>query len=158
MSKSKSFKPPITQRVDIPRVAKNEHGATILLCPFCQPSHPLRTDGETACGTMLRVQAVQTVYDARHAKKLVCAKCGKGGGKMVAWNGAYVHLEQCVEGVVTMTEQPKFTKVAEYVYKSPKWAKQIIEKYAGRATPVNEVSPNGERTGNVLGYFFWKGK
>lgn len=156
MSKKKIFQPPVTQRFGTPPIRKGDKGGTEIMCPFCNPSHVLTTQGPAACGTQLQVRAVQTVYDARHNKSLVCVKCHKGGGKMVQFNNSMIHTPDCTPGVVTFIEKPQFSILANLVYHLPTWARARVEPWTGRTEKVDEITPEGERTGRVMGYVFYR--
>jgi hypothetical protein len=160
MAKQHKTRSAMTERVEIPKVAREKDGSMILLCPFCKIPHPLKAEGTSACGTRIKVTASQMIYDGKYAKGMVCVKCGKGGGKMVQYQNGYMHLEECASDIIVMTDPPIKSKLAEQMSKAPKWAKPLVEqiqKYTGRPTPIAEVMPDGTRTGNVLGWFFYKG-
>ncbi len=154
--KQKSVQSFVHERVEIPLVVKDKDGNATLLCPFCKPTHPLRADGATACGTVVRVQAVQTTYKAKYAKRnMVCVKCGKSGGEMVSWQGtAYIHVHDCMPGTVTLPEPPTYSKIAQLAYGLPDWTKPFTSRMFGKAMKVDEVDQNGNRTGVILGYAF----
>lgn len=155
--KKSSTQPKITTRVKVP-IAKMEKGEAVLFCPFCQPTHSIVPGREYLCGTFLEVHAVQTVYRAKFEKNMICAKCGKGGGEMVQFRQGFIHTHDCAPGVAALTEEPKFTPLAKVIYHlNWPYAKKQIEKRIGRAMKVDEVTPEGERTGKVLGYAFFKG-
>lgn len=156
MSKTKQIRPPFTERIGTPKATKDEKGNAVLWCPFCIPSHPLDTGGASACGTILQVRAVQIVYKSKFNKDLVCVKCQKGGGDMVHFNNAYIHTHDCMPGVATFVDPPKFSKAAALVFKAPGWIKPRLEKILGEAKPVEEVTEDGTRTGKILGHFFWR--
>lgn len=157
MSKRKGIESFIKERVEIPRVTKGDHGATVLLCPFCNPTHPLRADGISPCGTSLRVQAVQTVYRANYSKNMVCVKCGKSNGNMVSWQGtAYVHTPDCTPGTVTLPEAPRYFKLAALAGKNNAFAKTVEKIFGYRAQRVDEVDQKGQRTGVILGWTWIK--
>lgn len=158
MSKKSSMKSPVRERVEVPKVVKDKDGNAILMCPYCNPSHALRADGVSPCGTFVRVQAVQTVFKSKYAKKDVkCVKCGKSGGEMVAWQGnAFVHVANCSPATVTLAEPPKYSRLASLVYSLPIWAKKPIQKITGEAMKVDEVMPDGTRTGVTLGHAFMR--
>lgn len=157
MSKKNSFKPPFTTRTGTPKMLKDEKGNTLLICPFCKVPHPLYPNTPAKCGTHLVLSAEQTVFRAKADKRFVCVKCGKGGGEMVKYQNAYIHIEDCSPGVMTMTEPPRFSRLAGVVggIKSER-ARKFIEQFTGRSMPVDEVTENGTRTGVVLGHFFFK--
>jgi len=111
-------------------------------------------DKPAACGTLLVLTAEQTVYKAKYDKRFICAKCHQGGGEMVIYQGGFIHTHDCAPGVMTMTEPPQFSRLAGVVYKLPERIKKIIQRYTGNAMPVEEILPNGTRTGVTLGYFF----
>jgi len=155
--KKTSIKPKYTQRIEAPIAKKEKDGSASLWCPFCKPSHKILPGMEALCGTRLEVRAVQIVFKARYEKDMKCAKCGGGGGEMVRFQNAFVHTHDCTPGVATLTEPPKFSRWAAFVAKLPDSLKNRIEKRTGKAMPVDEVTPTGERTGVVLGHFFYKG-
>lgn len=130
---------------------------TQILCPFCAPPHPIMVGQDSACGTTMKVTAVQTIYPARTTKKhnLVCIKCGKGGGEMVKFNSSFVHAADCTPGTRLITVPPEFSRVAKFIYHLPAWLRKQIEKVTGFAKEVKEVDAGGQETGKVLGYFFY---
>lgn len=154
--KSKFANPQITQRFGNPTMKKGESGELVILCPWCKPTHPLSTVGVSACGTQLQLRAVQTVYHAKYRKDMVCIKCQKGGGDMARFNNAFVHILDCMPGVATLIDPPKFSRMASLVFKLPIKIKSIIEKYFGEVKVVEEVDVDGARTGNILGHFFYQ--
>lgn len=133
-------------------------GGKELLCPFCDPPHPLHPDGNN-CGAVLRVTAVRVVIPARvvRMKKLVCLKCGKGLGEMVhIGTSSYIHAVDCQPGTHIVMRPPKFDKSAEIVSKLPAPVRKIIEKRTGKASAMKEILPDGTETGKILGYFYYK--
>lgn len=157
MSHKSNSKMPFDQRAAVPLVSKDAKGNPILMCPFCKPSHQLILGSSSACGSELQIRAVQTVYHAKYNGGMICAKCGKSKGNMVRFQNAFVHIDDCSPGVVAMTEPPKYSKLAGLVFKLPPKPRALFEKYMGKARPVDEVLPDGKRTGVTLGYFFYKG-
>lgn len=155
--KKNSIRPRVTTRIEAP-IAKMEKKEAVLYCPFCKPTHKIVPGLEHPCGTRLEVRAVQEVYKARYDKTLKCAKCGRGDGEMVRFQAGFIHTHDCTPGVAALTEPPKFSMAAKVIY-NLKWprVKSEIEKRTGRAMKVDEVTPEGARTGNVLGYTFLKG-
>ena len=157
--KKTSVQSPYSKRVAIPKMVKDEKGNAILLCPFCTPSHPLNPAMPSLCGTTLILTAEQTTIRAKYQKNLVCVKCGKGGGEMVMFQNSYIHTHDCKPGVMTMTNPPKYSNFAALTYKlQNKFLKSNIERFTGRAMPVEEIDTKGNKTGVILGYFFWKPK
>lgn len=156
MSKQKpKFKPTIQTREKLP-LTKKEKDGIVLLCPFCDPSHPIVPGQPNACGTTLRVTAVQQIFNARTVRmnKMICVKCGQGGGQMVQYFNGYLHLEDCNPEVQMLTQIPKYSRWAEIVYKFPEWLRDLFEKYTGVVQIVREMTPEGVETGEVQGYFF----
>lgn len=102
---------------------------------------------------MVQMRVVQTVYRAKYNDKMVCVKCAKGGGEMVRFLEALIHIPDCMPGVATLVDPPPFSKFAKFVHASGK-LKPLFEYFAGVATPIEEVMPDGKRTGVTLGYFF----
>lgn len=139
-------------------IAKMQGKEAVLYCPFCKPTHKILPGVPNPCGTFLEIQAMQTVFKAKYEKNLICLKCGQGGGEMVQYRNGFIHTHDCAPGVAALTEEPKFNRLAKIVYQIP-WPalKTRIEKRVGRAMKVDEVKPDGERTGKVLGYAFFKG-
>lgn len=155
--KKNSIKPKFTNRIEAPIAKKEKDGSASLYCPFCKPTHKILPGMESACGTRLEVRAVQMVIHAKYDKTMVCVKCNKGGGDMVRFQNAFIHVADCMPGVATFTEEPKYSQFAKLLFKAPEWIKTRIEKKFGTIMPVDEISPDGQRTGVVLGYFFYKG-
>ena len=154
--KQSRVKPRTTVRIEAPQAGKGKDGKPTLLCPFCRPTHPLIPGKVSMCGTALEMRAVQTVFKAKFIKGMVCAKCGQGGRDMVHFQNAFVHVHDCTPGVATFTDPPDLSFFAHGVYLLPLSFRKRIEKYTGTAMPVDEVKPDGTRTGQVLGYFFNK--
>lgn len=77
---------------------------------------------------------------------------------MVQYMNGHVHLENCTPGTRLLTELPAFSKAAEFVYNLPKKLRAIIERMTGPVQYVKEIDTKGEETGNIVGYFFLKGK
>jgi hypothetical protein len=155
--KKSTIKPKYTTRIEAPIAKKEKDGSAGLYCPFCKPTHKILPGMEYPCGTRIEVRAAQMVFKAKYEKNMVCAKCRKGGGEMVRFQNAFIHTHDCTPGVATFTEPPKFSKIAEALSRSPEWLKDRVEKRFGKIMPVDEVTPDGTRTGVVLGYFFYKG-
>jgi hypothetical protein len=105
------------------------------------------------------VTAVQTIISARTARQeaLVCVKCRKmGGGEMVRYMNGYIHVQECAPEVKLLREIPKYSRLAEWVYRLPEKARSVIEKRTGIVQMVHELTPGGEETGAIQGYFFSK--
>lgn len=157
MSKQSNRKPLLTERIRIPKIVKEKDGTAILLCPFCNPSHPLQPNIPSACGTVLMVTAKQVVVRAKYDKHFTCVKCGKGGGEMVQYQQGFIHTKECDPSKVTMLIPPTYSKFAALVYgMKNKKIKKFIESIKGQAMPVEEIDQKGVKTGVVLGYFFFK--
>lgn len=159
--KKKSYTPKsdTTTREAVPLLSKDGKGNAMLLCPFCTPPHPINPDSPSICGTILQVRALQTVYKPKkYGSKEVCVKCQKGGFEMVLFQGALVHTHDCTPGVVAMSTPPKYSLFAKFTYGMRDGRlKNFIQKRYGRAVPVEEVTPKGEKTGEIFGYFFNRG-
>lgn len=151
-----SSKPEVQVRELPPKVNTLANGFQIL-CPFCDPPHPIMVGQDSACGTTMKVTAVQTIYPARTTKKhnLVCIKCSKGGGEMVKFNNSFVHAADCAPGTKLITVPPEFSKLAKLIYHLPAWLRKQVEKLTGFAKEVKEVDAEGKETGVILGYFFY---
>lgn len=130
-----------------------------LRCPFCDDHHVLDPSAESPCGTKVEVLAIQEVLSRKLVRKegLVCVKCHAPGGEMVRYRNSYVHLENCAPETRLLQEIPKFSFLAALVYKIHPRARGLVERVTGRADQVLEIDEFGNKTGKVLGYFFWKG-
>lgn len=157
MSKHHGERPPLKIRELPPKVNMLENGAEVL-CPFCEIPHPIMVGQDAACGTTMKVTAVQTVYPSRTVNKhgLICLKCGKGGGEMVKFNNGVIHLTDCTPGVKLMAMPPRYSSLASIVYRLPVWARKPVEFRTGLAKQVKEIDAAGKETGRILGYFFFK--
>lgn len=159
MSKKNNYKPGIRTREMLPLATRTKDGHIILMCPFCVPSHALTPESPSPCGTKLHVTAVQKVISARTARQegLVCVKCReKGGGEMVKYLNGYIHLKDCAPGVRLLTEVPKYSRTAKFVFKLPEKLRGVVEKHTGVVQMVHELTPEGQETGQIQGYFFKK--
>lgn len=151
MGKRTHPKTPLKTRRSLPQVKDG-----ILYCPFCFPSHPLDPSKVAACGTHIEVHAVQEIIRAKLVNDLKCIKCGQGGGEMVRFQNAYIHTHDCTPGKTVITEEPQYSRLAKVIYNFPDFLKRPLEKRLGRASPVEEIDTSGAKTGEVLGYFFYK--
>jgi len=151
-------KPEVKVRELPPRIKVMDDGVQIS-CPFCEIPHPIQVNQDSACGTSMRVTAVQTIYPARtvHKHNLICIKCKKSDGEMVSFNNGFVHLSDCSPGTKLIVNQPIYSKWAELVYRMPPRLRKLIERNTGSAKEVKEIDAQGIDTGKVLGYFFFKG-
>lgn len=150
----------VVERELAPKVQKEKDGSMVLLCPHCPIPHIIRVDQPSACGTLLRVVAVQPIYKAKYFKEMICAKCGKDGGEMVQQNQGFIHANNCVPGLVTLNDPPPFSKTAKWVYNmKPSQIKELLKKNLGTPQPVYEQTPEGAKTDIILGYvFYWSDK
>ncbi len=131
---------------------------TALLCPFCNPPHPLLPGGNE-CGAVLRVTAVRIVIPARvvREKNHKCLKCGQGLGEMVhIGQNSYIHSVNCQPGTHIIMTPQKYSRWAEHVAKLPTALREVVEKRTGKASAMKEIEPDGTETGKILGYFFYK--
>jgi len=159
MTKHKPTRSPITTREAMPIATRKKGGGVELICPFCQPRHALIPGKASACGTEIKVTAMQRMITPRIARQnnVVCIKCGKAaGGPLVQCMNGFMHSHDCAPGIVILSEPPKYDKAAEYVFKLPDKIRKMIEKRTGEAKMIEEVDPSGKNTGNVLGYIFHK--
>lgn len=154
MTKNRKPQSATTERAALPKIQKDEHGAAVLMCPFCEPSHILSAVNRNGCGSVVEMRVTQIIYRAKYNPKMICVKCAKGGGEMVQYLDALIHIPDCMPGTVTMVDPPVLSKSAEFVNKLPKPIKGLVEKVTGQVMPVEEVTTSGVRTGNVFGYFF----
>jgi len=156
MSKKSTFKPGVRTREDIPLYKRDKDGV-VLLCPFCTPSHPIVPGTPSPCGTSLRVTAVQNIISSRMARQqgLVCVKCRKEGhGEMVQYMNGFVHVEDCAPDVQLLTEVPTYSRLAKMVFQLPEKIRNLVEKRTGVVQVVRGLTPDGQETGKVEGYFF----
>jgi len=141
-----------------PRVNETRQGVQ-LLCPFCIPSHPIVPNQPNACGTTLKVTAVQMVFtkEAVKAKGLICSKCRQGGGEMIQYMNVYAHLPDCKPDTILLPLLPEFNWFAGIVFRLKDGKiKKSLEQRFGLAQAVMDIDKEGKQTGKVLGYFFMK--
>lgn len=149
---------PLLKTRELPPIPFPTKNGVELRCPFCSDHHVILPNTESPCGTRVEVVAVQEVISSRLVRKegLICIKCRKSGGEMVRYRNSFVHAEECNPEVRLLQEIPKFSWFADKVFHLPEPFRKRIEKFTGRADQVQDMDTNGERTGKVLGYFFWK--
>lgn len=75
---------------------------------------------------------------------------------MVQFNDAFIHTHDCTPGVFTFSDQPKFSRMAQMIFTAPGFIKRPFENRLGKTMAVEEVLPDGTKTGKHLGYFFYK--
>lgn len=148
---------PVQTRESLPIAVQTKNGIE-LRCPFCADHHALRPGQESTCGTRIEVSAVQEVVSARMSRteNLVCLKCHKGGGEMVRYHNGFVHLAECSPETKLLQEAPKFSLLANLIFKLHPRVRGLVERVTGRADQVFEIDSDGHTTGKILGYFFWK--
>jgi hypothetical protein len=154
--KHSGIRPDIRTREALP-IAKQMKSGSQLLCPFCTPTHPLALGESSACGTTIKVTAVQIIIPSRIARinHTVCIKCHREGhGDMVRYGNAYVHLENCDPKTRLLSAMPNNNVFAKIVFKLPKGLRRQIEKTTGTAQQVREVDDKGVETGRVIAHFF----
>lgn len=141
-----------------PKVEPTPKGV-VILCPFCQPSHPILPGIASPCGTTLKVTAVQVYYPSHTTRrnKIHCIKCGQIGGEMIKYRDGFVHTYDCNPGTKLLTEIPPLSRWAKSVFNMPARMRKAFEKRYGTAKELQEIDAEGKQTGKVLGYFFWKG-
>jgi hypothetical protein len=158
--KHKHYTPSIKTR-ELPPIAHKTRGGVALMCPFCNPTHPLVPGQPNNCGTEIRVTAVQAIVSARTVRQegLTCVKCRvKGSGEMVRYMNGYIHFQECAPEIKLLRETPKYSRWAELVYRFPEGIRAKIEKMTGIVQMVHELTPEGAETGKVQGYFFSRPK
>jgi len=148
---------PTRQRIDQPLLEKDKNGNVTLMCPFCKPSHPIGSENNSSCGTMVQVRAIQTVFKAKFDKRLICVKCGQGGGEVVTFQNGFVHTHNCNPDAVTLEKLPEFSKLAKFIYERGDTTKKVMEFIFGEVVIVEEVDLSGKKTGVILGHFFKRG-
>lgn len=141
-----------------PKVEATKKGV-LVKCPFCVPAHVILPGVESQCGTTLKVTAVQNYLTSHVTKKngIHCLKCGQIGGEMIRYRDGFVHMEECSPGTKLLTEIPPLSNVAKLIYKFPLKLRSYLEKHMGAVKELQEIDAEGKSTGNILGYFFWKG-
>lgn len=75
---------------------------------------------------------------------------------MVVYGNGYIHLVDCMPEIKMLSAKPKYSNFAKLVHGLPAWMKKCIEKNTGIAKKVRDVDQDGQETGKVLGYFFYK--
>lgn len=157
--KYKAKQPEFKTREAPPKI-KNTKKGVVIGCPFCNPPHPILPGVISPCGTMLKVIAVQVYFPSHYTKRngLKCMKCGEGGGTMIKFQNGYVHMEECAPEKTFVTEVPKFSKMAKFIFGLPEKMRTAMEKRYGTVKEVQEIDGHGQPTGKILGYVFWKEK
>lgn len=152
--KYKPYRRNIRTRESLPVVINKQ-----IMCPFCNPPHPIAPDKLANCGTRLKVSAEQMVILAHTVKekRYKCLKCGEGGGEMVMSGTGFVHLVECKPDLKLLNEPPPVSERARFVFHLPEKVRKLFEKYTGEAKELHEIDERGNDTGKVLGYFFYKG-
>lgn len=156
MKKKSTYKPAIRTR-ELPPIAHKGKEGVVLMCPFCNPTHPLAPGKANQCGTEIRVTAVQAIISALTVRQeqLTCVKCRKTGtGEMVRYMNGFIHVEECAPEIQLLREIPKYSRWAKFVYRLPEGMRALVEKRTGVAQSVHELTPEGKETGVVQGYFF----
>jgi len=159
MAKYNAPKPPIRTREAYPLSRKNKDKHIELMCPFCLPPHVILPGKPSTCGTEIQVKAVQKMITQRTARQngIKCMKCHSDtGGNMAQCMNGFVHTYDCAPGVVVMSSEPKYNKLAAQVYKLPASVRKVIEKRMGEVKQIGEIDADGKDTGKILGYFFYK--
>jgi hypothetical protein len=131
-----------------------------ILCPFCIPTHPMKADTPSPCGSLLKVTAVQPVFKkpAVMRRELKCVKCGKGGGEMIMYMNGFVHLPDCTPEKRLLPSIPPSDRRARFVYRLKEGKlKEWLEKQWGKVQVVWDITDGGEKKG-ILSYFFLKGE
>jgi len=110
-----------------------------IYCPYCENKHPISIQEVAACGTVLRVEAVQEIW-----KNTTCAVCGKADGeRMIKIGDKYRHMHQCVEGKKILIIPPKPSFTARIIHKLPEWFHVFIYKRI-KKVPAKFTSPDGK--------------
>lgn len=143
-----------------PKTEVTKNGMQVL-CPYCPLPHPLIPGEVAACGTIVKVTAVQMVMPARRARrdKIRCMKCHQTeGGEMVKYNNGWIHATDCMPGTRFLALMPEFSKLAGWVFrlKETNLIRKWVEGVKGAAQEVHEIDAEGKETGTVLGYYFLK--
>lgn len=152
-----SKKPLVQTRELPPVVVKTKSGAEIR-CPFCDDHHVLLAGEESTCGTSVEVRAVQQVISSRlsRVENIHCMKCHKPGGEMVRYRNGFIHTYNCSPDTKLLQDTPKMSILAQLVYKSSPKIREFLERFTGQACQIQEIDSEGNKTGKVIGYSFWR--
>lgn len=137
--------PKATVRRMAPVMGK-EGGKDMVMCPYCDPPHPISTLEVSNCGTMLEINAVQAVFKGQK-----CALCGQTNGQQVMAANKYVHAHECTPGRKVFATPPKKYLSARLMWKLPDFFQVWVARKFGRV--VLELK-NGEN--KVTGYTWQK--
>lgn len=121
----------------------NNNGKLVIMCPFCDPPHPISIKEVAQCGTRLDVQAVQLVF--KHQK---CALCGKMDGELVQIGNQFRHVQQCTPGAFLFAEPPPRSLLAGIVDGLPDRFQVPFAKLTG-LTPIALTSADGKPAGHA---------
>lgn len=122
-------------------------GGIEIRCPFCHPSHVLRVDMPSPCGTVLEFKAVQNLY-----QDVTCALCGGKQGTLMKIGDRYRHSYDCKPGHHLFAQTPPLSLAAKLCWRLPNFAHMFIFKRFKRR--VMEVSD--KETKELIGYAWRK--
>ena len=133
-----------------PKVEEKD-GKMVLMCPFCNPPHPLSTTHVADCGTFLEVKAVQPVF---RAKAIVCVKCGGSGGTMKKVDEHnYAHTFDCAPDKEVHHSLPENSLSAQLAYLLPVFILKPLAKRLGKQPQeLYRLDEEGNPTGRPVGY------
>lgn len=116
----------------------------LILCPYCNPPHPIEANRPAPCGTLLRITASQELY-----RNVSCALCKKNDEVLVRVGSLFRHVHECSPGLKLYAIPPKPAFSARLAFLFPKPSHLIFVKLFGKL-PVRL-----SRDGKVVG-FVWE--
>lgn len=119
----------------------NVNGKSVIMCPYCDPPHPLSTTEVSPCGAVLEVQAVQAVFRNQR-----CALCGKTDGEQVKVGNRFIHTHPCTPGKRMFAVTPPKSRLAALVWRFPDWAQLFIAKNFGKVV-LELTTSDGHKDG-----------
>ena len=127
-----------------PALIKQVKGETQILCPFCQPPHPI-SPMESSCGTILKLEAQQRMFTS-----VACALCGQSHGTLLKRGERYIHDYDCKPGTRIYTVPPPRSRLAAIVYRMPTAFHRFLAKRFG-VVPVKFKAGAGWDRPQVVG-------
>ena len=136
------IKPPKPNLRRAPPKMGKLNGKDVIMCPYCDPPHPLSTQEISPCGTVLEVQAIQAIFRNQR-----CIVCGEISGEQTMVGNKYVHTYDCKPGHRMFATPPRKSTLATLFWRFPDWAQLLVARKFGKV--VLELKNSEEK---IIGY------
>ena len=127
MGHGHSPKPPKPITRDATPVMGKLGGKDVLMCPYCDPPHPISTQEVSPCGTVLEVRAIQAVFKGQK-----CALCGQTNGHQIMAGSRFVHTPDCTPGKKMYAVAPDKSAWAAVLWRFPDWVQLWVARKFGK--------------------------